>query len=177
MGRLSERTRLTLLGVVLLSVGATLGAYVASAAGTFDVIAPLFPRISLQGTPLTRGEHIYGASCASCHGGPTGGALSDYPPKHNANGHTWQHGDCELVAIIRTGAGLRHDVETRPASPPAAVAMPAWRDRLSEEQIGDVIAFIRTMWTPDQRASQERVTRERCGATSPPDPDPSSAPS
>ena len=153
-----------LLAAALIAAGAALGLYAASTAGAFDAVAAMLPR-DIPGTPVARGEQIYGANCASCHGGPTGGASTDYPPKHNANGHTWQHGDCELEAVIRTGVGLRHQVETRPANPPAALAMPAWSARLTDRQISDVIAFIKTMWSADQRASQEALTRDRCGAT------------
>ena len=156
--------RLTLIGVLLIAAGAVLGAYVANTAGAFDAIGGMLPRV-LPGTPVSRGEQIYRASCASCHGGATGGTLRDYPPRHNANGHTWQHGDCEIEATIRTAVALQHDVVTRPASPPAALAMPAWDERLSDTQISDVIAFIKTMWTNDQRAAQERTTKERCSGS------------
>ena len=164
MERSSARTRQTLLGILLIGVGAALALYVAAAAGAFDDLGARLRRMS-EGTPVSRGQQIYGASCASCHGGASGGARTDYPPKHNANGHTFEHGDCELETVIRTGVGLPHAVETRPASPPAALAMPAWGQRLSDDQIADVIAFIKTMWTAEQRASQASLTRERCGGT------------
>src|SRR5712692_5097080 len=32
-----------------------------------------------------RGRTIYYANCAVCHGGPTGGGMMDYPPRHNSN--------------------------------------------------------------------------------------------
>jgi mono/diheme cytochrome c family protein len=160
----SARRRLTLLAAALIAAGAALGLYAANASGAFDPIAAMLPKV-VAGTPVSRGEHIYSASCASCHGGRAGGAISDYPPKHNANGHTWQHGDCEIDAAIRTGTGLRHRVETRPASPPAALAMPAWGERLSDDQISDVIAYNKTLWTAGQRASQDALTRELCAAT------------
>ena len=163
MGRPSARSRLTLLGLGLIAGGVVLFGYVAGAIGAFDAVAGMVPRISVPGSDVARGEHIYGASCASCHGGATGGAFTDYPPKHNANGHTWQHGDCEIEAVIRTGVGLRHQTAFRPASPPAALAMPAWQERLTDEQIHDLILFIKTLWTPDQRAAQEITTRAECG--------------
>ena len=40
-----------------------------------------------------RGEALYDEKCASCHGGDSGGEISDSPPPHNANGHTWHHAD------------------------------------------------------------------------------------
>src|SRR5437870_8126740 len=111
MERTSAQRRLTLLAAGLIAAGAALGLYAANAIGAFDAVAAMLPKVA-AGTPVSRGEQIYGASCASCHGGPTGGSIADYPPKHNSNGHTWQHGNCELEAVIRTGTGLRHQVET-----------------------------------------------------------------
>lgn len=69
-------------------VGATAVVLIAAALGL------LYPRVaewtgsSAASARVARGERIYNASCASCHGGPTGGGMMDYPSKHNANGHT-----------------------------------------------------------------------------------------
>lgn len=49
-----------------------------------------------------------------------------------------------------------------PGAAPQASAMPAFVGRLDDEDIRDVIAYMKTLWTDDQRASQRRVTRERC---------------
>ncbi len=46
-----------------------------------------------------QGEQVYNANCLSCHLGPVGGTTQDYPPRHNANGHTWHHPDCALKRI------------------------------------------------------------------------------
>jgi S-disulfanyl-L-cysteine oxidoreductase SoxD len=114
-------------------------------------------------SPLaTRGEQIYAANCASCHGGATGGAMMDYPPKHNANGHTWHHADCEIVEGIRTGTSPMIEMMRGMMAPPGAPTMPAWREKLSGEEIEAVLAYIKTMWTPGQRDLQERATREQC---------------
>jgi len=42
--------------------------------------------------------------------------------------------------------------------------MPAWQGRLTDDDIRDVIAYMRTLWTDGQRASQARLTAERFGA-------------
>jgi hypothetical protein len=52
---------------------------------------------------LARGAELYQAHCVTCHGGPTGGSTSDIPPRHNAEGHTWHHADCDLVDIVNDG--------------------------------------------------------------------------
>jgi mono/diheme cytochrome c family protein len=150
------RVRLGSVGVALVVAGAALLWYALGAIG----LSLELPRFA---PPVSRGEQIYQASCSGCHGGPTGGGNGDYPPKHNANGHTWQHADCELVAATLSGqapAGVRGAT-----LPPNALPMPPFRERLSESEIGEALAFIKTMWTDDQRAHQAQLTRERCGVS------------
>jgi mono/diheme cytochrome c family protein len=105
----------------------------------------------LSGDP-DRGEQLYGAHCVACHGGATGGEISDVPPRHNAEGHTWHHPDCELVEIVLEG------MPQRPGHP----SMPAFRDRLDEEDVHDILAHIRTWWEDDQREHQREVTEQVC---------------
>ena len=126
--------------------------------------------------PRSRGEQLYGTeadvarygalryaeNCMSCHGGATGGSMMDYPPRHNANGHTWHHGDCELKQVIRTGSTPMTEMMRRMMASPDAPRMPAFRDRLSDEEIDAVLGYIKTLWTPGQRGFQEQVTREEC---------------
>jgi len=52
---------------------------------------------------VRRGERRYNQYCLSCHAGPTGGSMMDYPPRHNARGHTWHHSDCQLKETIKNG--------------------------------------------------------------------------
>lgn len=111
---------------------------------------------------LARGQQLYAANCQTCHGGSTGGEMMDYPPKHNANGHTWHHPDCELVAVITTGTGPMVEMMREMMAPPGAPTMPAWREKLTGDEIDAVLAYIKTMWTPEQRDLQERATRQQC---------------
>ena len=116
--------------------------------------------------PLTaqerRGEVLYNSNCVSCHGGPTGGGMMDYPPRHNANGHTWHHPDCELKQIVREGSDAMTDMMREMMAPPNAPRMQAFKDRLSDDEIDAVLAFIKTLWTPAQREVQAEVTSESC---------------
>jgi len=109
-----------------------------------------------------RGEEIYNASCVSCHGGPRGEAMMDYPPRHNANGHTWHHPDCELTEIIRTGGDEMTEMMRQMMAPPDAPKMQAFGDKLSSAEIDAVLAFIKTMWTPEEREVQAQVTQDNC---------------
>ena len=134
------------------------------------------PRVGALGGPLgralagptvlsaqeRRGEEIYNANCLSCHGGPTGGAMMDYPPRHNANGHTWHHPDCELKQIVRLGGDEMTDMMRQMMAPPDAPKMQAFGDKLSNDEIDAVLTFIKTMWTPDEREVQAQTTREEC---------------
>lgn len=158
----SAPSRLGLLGVALIGTSLALLGYVVTATGAIDAVGARWELT--RSSPRAYGAQIYETSCSVCHGSSTGGDITDYPPKHNANGHTWQHADCELLAVIRTGQGPLTESMRRSTPPPGALSMPAFRDRLSDAEIVDTIAYIKTMWTPEERASQERVTRERCGA-------------
>ena len=109
-----------------------------------------------------QGQEIYNANCVSCHGGPTGGGMMDYPPRHNANGHTWHHPDCELKQVVRDGGDEMTEMMRRMMAPPDAPKMQPFKDRLSDQEIDAVLAFIRTMWTPDERDAQAQITRESC---------------
>lgn len=120
-------------------------------------------QVSTRSVEVARGEQLYNANCASCHGGPTGGGMMDYPPKHNANGHTFQHPDCELAQIVWNGGDAMTEAMRQMMAPPDAPTMPAWREKLSTEEIDAVLAYIKTMWTPNERDAQARITKEACG--------------
>jgi mono/diheme cytochrome c family protein len=155
------RTRLGVFRTVVIGAEVVLLVLALGAAGA---VAGLRERWELANRPPeSRGATIYQAQCAGCHGGPNGGQVSDVPPKHNASGHTWQHSDCDLLFAIRRGNSepLLKD-HARTAAPPAASPMPAFVGRLDDDEIRDVIAYIRTLWTDEQRASQHALTKERC---------------
>ena len=100
----------------------------------------------------SRGEELYGTHCIECHGGATGGSITDVPPPHNAQGHTWHHGDCELVDMVLDG------MPPRPGQP----TMPAFSDELDEADVDAILAYLKTWWEDDQREQQERVTEQVC---------------
>ena len=112
--------------------------------------------------PIQRGEQLYQAYCASCHGGPTGGRMMDIPPVHNANGHTWHHPDCQLRSIILHGSGQMGEMMRRMMGSPDAPRMPTFEGTLSDEDVDAILGYVKTWWTPQQRAWQARVTQENC---------------
>lgn len=106
---------------------------------------------------LLRGGAVYAAECASCHGArgegqpnwqrPSPDGRLPAPP-HDASGHTWQHSDAQLRALILQGPAGGG------APPGYASAMPAYAGRLSEAQVADVIAWLKALWPPGVQAWQ-----------------------
>ena len=90
--------------------------------------------------------------------------MMDYPPKHNANGHTWHHPDCELKQVILNGGDEMTEMMRQMMGVPTAVPrMPAWKGKLSDEDIAAILAFVKTMWTEEERQFQARITQQACG--------------
>lgn len=104
---------------------------------------------------VQQGEELYEANCTSCHGGDSGGVISDRPPRHNANGHTWHHPDCLLTDITMRGAAAW-------GADPSSSDMPAFEGELSEMEVEAILAYIKTWWTDEQRTFQAEITETNC---------------
>jgi len=117
-----------------------------------------------QDDPATvaRGAALYAANCAACHGAALEGqpdwqtqkADGSYPaPPHDASGHTWHHGDRLLRDYIRRGgAAALGEIKGFTSG------MPGFGETLSEAEIDDVLAFIRSHWPARERAYQRQAT-------------------
>lgn len=100
---------------------------------------------------VARGRTIYDESCAACHGAnlqgqddwrmPNADGRAKAPP-HDQSGHTWHHPDVQLFQIVKygTAALVGNGYESD---------MAGYEDVLSDEQIHDVMAFIKSTW-PEQ---------------------------
>ncbi|MBZ0291539.1 MAG: cytochrome c [Anaerolineae bacterium] len=115
--------------------------------------------VSQQET-IPLGQVVYLKNCASCHGPNGEGQNPAAPlskdatgrflaPPHDSTGHTWHHDDDLLIQIVREG-GM--------GSPSDFYPMPAFGDKLSDEDITAVIAYIQTLWTEEQRTRQRQAT-------------------
>ena len=104
---------------------------------------------------VAEGKKIYLAECASCHGVNLEGeanwksrdAEGYLPaPPHDQTGHTWHHDEALLFKLTKHGiqAIAGADYKSR---------MPAFKDKLSDEQILRVLAYIKSTW-PAEVASQ-----------------------
>jgi mono/diheme cytochrome c family protein len=114
---------------------------------------------------VVAGKLIYAQRCSSCHGKRLQGQplwqLQDQysgrrAPAHDESGHTWEHSDEELFHIIRYGR-----FATTPSRVPSY--MPAFEDILNDEQILDVMAFIKARWPLGLRISQSLLNPNYAG--------------
>jgi mono/diheme cytochrome c family protein len=94
---------------------------------------------------IKRGETVYRANCASCHGlngeatpgWRTAGPDGRYPPPPlDGSAHAWHHSTETLEKMIREGS-------------PGAGGMPPWDGKLTNQQIDDVIVWIKSLWPDD----------------------------
>ncbi|WP_287093812.1 c-type cytochrome [Mesorhizobium sp.] len=111
---------------------------------------------------IARGEAVYVAHCASCHGrnleGQTGWKAQDKDgflpaPPHDENGHTWHHPDTLLFRITKLGvaeAANLKDYKTR---------MPAFGGLLTDADIIAALSYIKSRWPDDMRRRHDELNR------------------
>ena len=108
---------------------------------------------------VSRGEQIYTARCASCHGkqleGEPNWRMRDKDgylpaPPHDATGHTWHHSDEQLIKLTKQGlsALAGGDYKTR---------MPDYDGVLSDSDIIAVLSFIKSRWPANIRKRHDRI--------------------
>ena len=117
----------------------------------------------LQARAVAKGEALYLAHCASCHGTQLRGqpnwqeVLPDggYPaPPHNGSGHTWRHSDPQLFEATKFGGEFS-------AAPGSVSHMPPFEKVLSDDEIWAVLAFVKSHWPAELQARQRLLTRMR----------------
>tara|TARA_R110002073_G_scaffold101455_8_gene230566 strand:+ start:1858 stop:2328 length:471 start_codon:yes stop_codon:yes gene_type:complete len=96
---------------------------------------------------IKRGETVYLANCTACHG-PNGEAKPDWrkpgadgrypPPPLNGTAHTWHHSTEALKRTILNGGP--------PSDNGLPSAMPAWKGKLTEQQVDDILVWIKSLW-------------------------------
>jgi mono/diheme cytochrome c family protein len=140
---------------------ASIGGIAAGAWATFAWLAGRQPDLD-DAARIAAGAPLYARHCAACHGAnlegqpnwkvllPNGRLPA---PPHDDSGHTWHHPSDVLFAI--TKAGL---------SPPHAPAgyqsdMPAFGAVLSDDEIWNVLAYIRSRWSASVRTKHAELDR------------------
>jgi mono/diheme cytochrome c family protein len=111
---------------------------------------------------LASGKTNYDAQCAACHGANLEGQpdwRNRLPngrlpaPPHDASGHTWHHADQDLFALTKHGLA--------PFAPPGYQSdMPAFAGTLTDQEIRDVLAYIKSTWPPEIQAQQTGITQK-----------------
>lgn len=105
--------------------------------------APPLPTRVTDRQTLSLGAQVYQTNCTRCHGAHAEGATNwqrpdaqgKYPPPPlNASGHAWHHPTDALKSFIKDGTGS------------SGGNMPAWRDKLGDQQIEAVIAWFQSLW-------------------------------
>jgi len=97
---------------------------------------------------LQRGATLYQEHCATCHGDKGQGKILPWnvrqadgfypPPPLDDSAHAWHHPTELLARVVRDG------------SPPGQGKMPAWKDKLSEAEIVDVVAYVTSLWSDEK---------------------------
>ena len=95
---------------------------------------------------ITRGGKLFQQNCAVCHGKQAEGSanwqqMDDNgkfpPPPLNGSAHAWHHSHQVLVDTIKNGTGK------------LGGSMPAWKDKLSGDEINAIIAWFQSKWSDE----------------------------
>lgn len=122
---------------------------------------PALAAHELEGRDIDAGRIVYADNCAACHGENLEGqdnwqqqnADGTWPaPPHDASGHTWHHDNLLLFQTVKLGGqgALALRGITNFTS-----GMPAFHENLSDEDIWNVLAFIRSTWPERERMIQD----------------------
>ncbi len=148
--------------ILLVGVGAVL---LAGLALTLFTLAGSSAPKQPSGSDLAAGAVLYSENCASCHGENLEGQ-PDWQienddgtlpaPPHDQTGHTWHHGDALLFDYTREGgqAAMAARGVTGFTS-----GMPGFGETLNDEDIWNILAFIKSTWPDRVQQMQETKTR------------------
>ena len=153
-----KRRQLFLFGLTLsvLIVGVACGASNAPVVINETAVPPV---PTLNAARVTQGGSLYAQHCAQCHGANLEGVpdwkkpLTDGslpPPPHDDFGHTWHHPDSLLMSIVSNGG-----------DPAYHSKMPAFKEKLTWNEMTAVLEFIKSKWSKDQREYQWWMTATR----------------
>lgn len=114
----------------------------------------------LKNRDVLAGRTLYMENCASCHGvnlegqpdwrSPDADGVLPAPP-HDATGHTWHHDNTllfEYTMLGGKGALAARGVTNFNSG------MPAYDGVVSEDDIWNILAYIRSTWSERERKAQ-----------------------
>jgi mono/diheme cytochrome c family protein len=108
------------------------------------------PEMVLQGTGPDRAEQgrsVFLATCAVCHGQAAEGYANELAaPALDASEHAWEHADPLIHLWIvdgKLGFGRQ---------------MPPYGDQLTDAEVHAVIAYLHSLWLPEQLSMQQNLS-------------------
>ena len=117
----------------------------------------LFPSVAtavheLENRDTVSGKKLYSDHCAACHGAnlegqPNWQTANDDgtmpAPPHDRTGHTWHHDNQLLFDYTRFGGT---EALARRGLKDFKSGMPGFSDVITDEEIWDILAYIRSTW-------------------------------
>lgn len=110
-------------------------------------------------TRVTAGQAVYEQNCAACHGKSLEGQFNWQKrnndgylpaPPHDETGHTWHHPDQMLFEFTKYGP-------QKFAGSDYKSIMPAYIGKLSDEEIWNVLAYIKSKWPKEIQKKHTEV--------------------
>ena len=99
----------------------------------------------LDPAQVARGKAVYTQHCLECHGAGGKGQPGDWrirdadgfypPPPLDDSAHAWHHPTAVLLEVIREGSAQGQG------------KMPGWKGKLTEQEMQDVVAYIKSLWS------------------------------
>ncbi len=155
---MSKTKLLVVAAAVLLSIAAAATFFRTSQA---EVPPPKQPIAS----DVENGALLYADNCAYCHGANLEGEPDWRSPKedgtlpappHDQFGHTWHHGDTLLFNYTKWGGQAALEATGVEGF---VSGMPGFGDQLDDQEIWNILAFIKSTWPDRARKTQADRTR------------------
>lgn len=117
------------------------------------------PTSTFTDPKLREGESNYLLYCAHCHGYEGGGQAIDVPgntaqlgmrlvPALDSTGDVWRYADVLVLEVIKNG--IQNPLDQYP--------MLGWKAVMNDQQIDNLLAYIKLWWTDDQRTHHAEVS-------------------
>lgn len=126
----------------------------------FSLIDPAnVPTSTFTDPALREGEANFQLYCAHCHGYEGGGQAIDVPgntaqlgmrlvPALDSTSDAWRYADALLLEVIKNG--IQNPLDQYP--------MLGWKTVMNDQQINNILAYIKLWWTDEQRVHQAQVS-------------------
>lgn len=127
-----------------------------------DTVNPeAVPTVDPANEQLYLAQQNYNKWCAHCHGWVGDGQPQPTiknaekrgyhtVPRHDSQGHTWQHPDQVLFETVKYGV----------LAPTNLYPMSPFGEQLTDDEIFGIIEYIKQWWSDDQRQHQANLTTQ-----------------